>query len=155
MISFPTKDLVLTKVNKIKKLNENSYPLFLLTAYHYLHVMRLLLSTILFCLAFTLALPVSANDNSTHSILTVKPQQPASSSFKDTDKQVPAALIKPCLQVTAGAVRAKTFSSAHFFITTFIYPAYNAAVSTLLFSDGNSDHEPIALKLLFPKHYFW
>lgn len=142
-------------VNKIKKKDENRRLLFLLTAYCYLHAMRVLLSSILFCLAFTLALPVSANDNSTHSVLTVKPQQPASLSFNDTDKQVPAALIKPCLQVTTGAVRAKTFSSAHFFITTFIYPAYNAAVSTLLFTGGNTDHEPIALKLLFPKHYFW
>jgi len=117
--------------------------------------MRLLLSILLFCFAFTPTLEVNANSNSNPATVDVKKPSPHTSFVKGTVKPELAAELRPGFQVAAGAARVKNLSAVPFFYATEVGFTSSFPVLNKQYDDRHTDHQPIGLKLLFPKHYFW
>lgn len=122
---------------------------------HYLHSMRLLLSILLFCFAFTTAVPVSAKSNSNLATAGVKKQSPHTSFVKVTVKPELAAELRPGFRIAGGAARVKTLPAVSFIDATEAGFTIFCPVLNKHYIGCHTDHQPIALKLLFPKHYFW
>lgn len=117
--------------------------------------MRLLVSFILTCIAFTAPLAVDANDTHIHRKDAAVKHFPATSFVNKIAKQDLVATIKSGYQVTAGAARAKVFSAGNFIDTVLVGNSGVVSLNKKYFIDRYTDHQPLALKLLFPKHYFW
>lgn len=117
--------------------------------------MRLLVSFILICIAFTAPLAVEANDTHIYRQDAAAKHLPATSFVTKIAKQDLVATIKSGYQVTAGAARAKVFSAGNFINTVVVGDSGVVSLNKKYFIARYTEHQPLALKLLFPKHYFW
>jgi hypothetical protein len=117
--------------------------------------MRLLLSILTTVIFFIAPLKGNASEKHVHSITAAgKASSKASFIAHLTDIDLTAVSSKST-QNNGSSLRCKTFS-----ITNFISPV-SFINSTIIVADKKhfvpdyAAHIPIALKLLFPKHYFW
>lgn len=121
----------------------------------YICFMRLLLSILATALFFIAPLKSNAAEKPVHSITAAgKASSKASFIAHLTDLDLTAVSSKST-QSNGNSLRCKTFS-----ITNFITPVYFINSTIIVdekkhFVPDYAAHIPIALKLLFPEHYFW
>jgi hypothetical protein len=117
--------------------------------------MRLLLSILTTVLFFIAPLKSNAAEKHVHSITaTGKASSKASFFAHLTDIDLTAVSGKST-QNNGSSLRCKTFSIANFITPVSFINSINIAVDKKYFVPDYAAHVPIALMLLFPKHYFW
>jgi hypothetical protein len=121
----------------------------------YICRMRLFLSFILAAFFFVTPLQGNAAEKGTHRLTAAGSQLPKASVFGEIAGIDLAAVITPSVHSNGNAARVKSFSFTNY-INTGSYPGNSViAVDQKHFVPLYASHQPIALKLLFPEHYFW
>jgi hypothetical protein len=121
----------------------------------YLCRMRLMLSFILFPVFFIAPSGSKAGNTSKHrgSIESIRLENAA--LLKDFVAPEPAAIITPSVHSQSGNAKYREHSFTNFISAVTFSSNLPFAVITKLFTDPYHYHQPIALKLIFPEHYFW
>jgi len=117
--------------------------------------MRLLLISIVSSFCFIAPLQCSAGDARMHPLATEGRQFPKVALTRDITNLDFAAIITPSSNSYGSNTRCKSFSFTNFINTVGFISNSISCIQRKHFVDPYPSHQPIALKLLFPKHYFW